>query len=198
MKKITTLVLFMFIVAGLTWSQGRLGIKGGLNFNSPKDITEDTDVTWNSKTGYHLGLTYQAKLPFLGLALQPELMLVRKQSENSTNPSQSIYLDYLTLPVNIQLGLDLLLFRPFVMFSPFLSYAIGKGDMFADAGWKDLNRVDYGYALGGGIDIWKIQISGKYVWGLGKLQDATSRPINGETFKNGKMEGFQLSMAWMF
>jgi hypothetical protein len=198
MKKTTTLVLLLFLVAGTAWSQGRLGIKGGLNFNSLDDITSDTDATWNRQTGYHLGLTYQAKLPVLGLALQPELMFERKKSENMNAPHQSLYMDYLTLPLNIQIGLDLLLFRPFVMVSPYISYAMGKGDFLSNASWDDINRLDYGYALGGGIDIWRLQVTGKYVWGLGKLQDATSQPISGETFKDGKMEGFQLSVAWMF
>lgn len=196
MKKLTTLFLLLSLATVPMWSQGRAGIKGGLNFNSLKDVSNNVDDTWNKQTGYHLGLTYQVKIPFFGLGLQPELLFVRQKTENSVN--QSLYLDYLTLPVNIQIGLDLLLFRPFVMFSPYVSYAVGKGDMFSGQSWKDINRFDYGYGLGAGVDIWRLQVSGKYIWGLGKLQDAGSQPINGSTFKNAKMEGFQLSVAWMF
>lgn len=196
MKKITTLLLLTFLSTASMWSQGRLGIKGGLNFNSLKDVSENVDDTWKNQTGYHMGLTYQAKIPFLGLGFQPELLFVRQKTESSHN--QSLYLDYLTLPVNIQIGLDLLLFRPFLMFSPYISYAVGKGDVLSGQDWDDINRFDYGYGLGAGVDIWKLQVSGKYIWGLGKLQDATSQPINGDTFKNAKMQGFQLSVAWMF
>lgn len=178
------------------WAQGRFGIKGGLNFNSLKDVSSNVDDTWKKQTGYHMGLTYQAKIPFIGLGFQPEILFVRQKTQNSLN--QSLYLDYLTLPVNIQIGLDLLLFRPFVMFSPYISYAVGKGDMLSGQDWDSINRFDYGYGLGAGIDIWKLQVSGKYIWGLGKLQQAGSQPINGNTFKNAKMEGFQLSVAWMF
>ena len=196
MKKIAILFLLMCFITVPMWSQGRAGIKGGLNFNSLKDVSNNASDTWNKKTGYHLGLTYQVKIPFLGLGFQPELLFVRQKTENSIN--QSLYLDYLTLPVNIQIGLDLLLFRPFVMFSPYISYAVGKGDMLSGQSWDDINRFDYGYGLGAGVDIWKLQVSGKYIWGLGKLQDLNSSPINGTTLRNAKMEGFQLSVAWMF
>lgn len=198
MKKITTLVLLMCLATAPMWSQGRFGIKGGLNFNSLKDVSDNSSDTWNRQTGYHMGLTYQAKIPLLGLGVQPELLFIRRQTENNLNPSQNLSLDFITLPVNIQIGLDLLLFRPFVMFSPFISYAVGKGDILANESWDNINRFDYGYGLGAGVDIWKLQVSGKYVWGLGKLQDAGSTPINGDSFKNAKMEGFQLSVAWMF
>lgn len=196
MKKIAILFLLMCFITVPMWSQGRAGIKGGLNFNSLKDVSNNASDTWNKKTGYHLGLTYQVKIPFLGLGFQPELLFVRQKTENNIN--QSLYLDYLTLPVNIQIGLDLLLFRPFVMFSPYISYAVGKGDMLSGQSWDDINRFDYGYGLGAGVDIWKLQVSGKYIWGLGKLQDLNSSPINGTTLRNAKMEGFQLSVAWMF
>jgi len=196
MKKIAILFLLMCLTTMPMWSQGRAGIKGGLNFNSLKDVSNNANDTWNNQTGYHIGLTYQAKIPFLGLGFQPELLFVRQKTENNIN--QSLYLDYITLPVNIQIGLDLLLFRPFVMFSPYISYAVGKGDMLSGQSWDDINRFDYGYGLGAGVDIWKLQVSGKYVFGLGKLQDANSQPINGTTLRNAKMEGFQLSVAWMF
>ncbi len=198
MKKITTLFLLVCLTTVPMWSQGRFGIKGGLNFNSLKDVSDNVNDAWNKQTGYHMGLTYQVKIPFLGLALQPELLYVKQKSENVIDPTHSISLDYLTLPLNLQIGLDLLLFRPFVMFSPYISYAVGKGNMLSNQNWDNLNRFDYGFGAGAGIDIWKLQISGKYIWGLGKLQDAGSTPINGDTFKNAKMEGFQLSVAWMF
>jgi len=84
------------------------------------------------------------------------------------------------------------------MFSPYVSYAVGKGESFETAEWDDINRFDYGYGIGAGIDIWKLQVSGKYNWGLGKLQSAGAGAINGETFKNAKLQGFQLSVSIMF
>lgn len=197
MKKLATLVFIISITAAAAMAQGRLGIKGGLNFNSLKDVSQSIEDTWSKQTGYHIGLTYQAKVPFLGLGIQPELLFERRSSENGSG--NTINMDYLTLPVNIQIGLDLLLFRPFIMAGPYLSYAIGKGELLGNVPWNDINRVDYGYTIGAGVDIWRFQISGKYMWGQGKLQDAGSQPLlDRYSFDEAKMEGFHLSVAWMF
>lgn len=198
MKKITTIVILMLLVSASAFSQAKFGVKGGLNFNSYKDISGSVNDTWSNQTGYHFGVLIQTKVPIIGLGLQPELLFVRKGVENPDVPANSFYLDYLQLPINVQVGLDLLLFRPFIMVSPYISYAIGKGDMLEDAEWDNLNRLDYGYGLGVGVDIWKLQITGKYNWSMGKLQDATSTPINGTTLKNAKIQGFQLSVALLF
>ncbi len=198
MKRFTLITLLMLILSTAAFSQAKIGIKGGLNFNSYKDVTENVNTTWNNSTGYHFGMTFQTKVPFIGLGLQPELLFVRKGVENLNSPSNNFHLDYLTLPINVQIGLDLILFRPFVMVSPYISYAIGKGEMLENTSWDNLNRFDYGYGLGVGLDIWKLQITGKYNWGIGKLQNASSTDINGQTLKNAKFEGFQLSVAIMF
>ncbi len=197
MKKLATLVFIISVTAVAATAQGRFGIKGGLNFNSLKDVSQSVDDTWSKQTGHHIGLTYQAKIPFIGLGIQPELLFERRRSENSMG--NTVNMDYLTLPINVQIGLDLLLFRPFIMAGPYLSYAIGKGDMLANVPWDDINRLDYGYMLGAGVDIWRLQVSGKYMWGQGKLQDAGSQPLlDGNSFDKAKMEGFHLSVAWMF
>jgi hypothetical protein len=198
MKKIAAVAILMLLISSSAFSQAKFGIKGGLNFNSYKDVSGNVNNTWNNQTGYHFGVLIQTKVPIIGLGLQPELLFVRKGVEDPDVPANSFYLDYLQLPINVQVGLDLLLFRPFIMVSPYISYAIGKGDMLENAEWDNLNRLDYGYGLGAGIDIWKLQITGKYNWSMGKLQDATSTPINGTTLKNAKIQGFQLSVALLF
>jgi hypothetical protein len=198
MKKIAAVAILMLLISSSAFSQAKFGIKGGLNFNSYKDVSGSVNNAWNNQTGYHFGVLIQTKVPIIGLGLQPELLFVRKGVDNPDVPANSFYLDYLHLPINVQIGLDLLLFRPFIMVSPYISYAIGKGDMLENAEWDNLNRLDYGYGLGAGIDIWKLQITGKYNWSMGKLQDATSTPINGTTLKNAKIQGFQLSVALLF
>jgi len=198
MKKIAAVAILMLLISSSAFSQAKFGVKGGLNFNSYKDVSGNVNNTWNNQTGYHFGVLIQTKVPIIGLGLQPELLFVRKGVEDPDVPANSFYLDYLQLPINVQIGLDLLLFRPFIMVSPYISYAIGKGDMLVDTEWDNLNRLDYGYGLGAGIDIWKLQITGKYNWSMGKLQDATSTPINGTTLKNAKIQGFQLSVALLF
>lgn len=196
-QKFSLALLLVILLSAPLHSQDWFGVKGGLNFDSLEGVTPSTEGL-KKRSGYHLGITSQLKIPLIGLAIQPELLFVKNRAEGNLNhPESDLSLDYLTLPLNIQLGLDLLLFRPFVMFSPYISYAIGKGDALTNMSWDSLNRFNYGYGIGGGIDIWRLQVSGKFIWGLGKIQklDSPTEPL---PYKNATMEGFQLSVAWFF
>lgn len=199
MKKISIcLTLMLLLVGSVGWSQTKFGIKGGLNFNSIKDLSTDVNESWNSKIGCHAGITAQFKIPVIGLAIQPDLLLMRQESEMTNQPDNTVTIDYLTLPLNLQLGLDLLLFRPYITVSPYLSYALQKDGILLDAEWKDLNRIDYGVGVGVGFDFWKLQVVGKYVWGFGTLQEAGANPIQGISLSDATKEGFQLSLAIFF
>jgi hypothetical protein len=65
---------------------------------------------------------------------------------------------YIQLPVNIQWGLDLMLFRPFVMVSPFLSYQLAKESSIKGMNW---NTDKLGYGIGLGADVFYNDAIGK-------------------------------------
>ena len=90
------------------------------------------------------------------------------------------------------MGINLLLFRPFVFASPYVSYAISKGGEFSSVDWDSLNRLDYGVGLGAGVELWKLQVSGKYNWSMKKLNS------NQMDIGDAKLKGFQLSVAFLF
>jgi len=198
MKKLFALLLGILIISTSSFSQTRFGVKGGLNFMNASNITTDVNSTWKSQTGYQLGIALQFKIPVIGLAIQPELLYSTVESVDPALSTNSIKLDYVTLPVNFELGVDMLVFRPFIVASPFISYAIQKGARLEDQPWDDINRFDYGIGLGAGFDLWKLQIMGKYNWGLGKLQSADANWDQKETYNNAKLQGFQLSVAFLF
>jgi len=191
MKKILSVIAVLFLITYTADAQ-RFGVKGGLNFNNLRDLSENVTESYDSRTGFHLGIMYQKKIPGIGLAVQPELMYMRTGVKNS---GDGIYTDNLILPVNLQLGLDLIMIRPYITVAPYVTYAIGKGDGFTDTKWDDLNRFNYGIGAGVGIDIWKLQISGKYNWDLGPLSEEN---IMGGNLDNAKMKGFQLSVGLFF
>ena len=60
----------------------------------------------------------------------------------------------------------------------------------------DTEKLNYGIGVGAGIDIWRLQISGRYNWDLGKVADYKWEGV--DTFKGGKSKGFQLSLALFF
>ncbi|MDR0726150.1 MAG: PorT family protein [Prevotellaceae bacterium] len=154
MKKILLiLVAFMFI--GSIQAQLRFGIKAGVNFsefNSKKQELQTDGTAWQ------VGFASQLKIPLIGLGIQPELLYsVNKGKDNS--------IGYFTVPVNIRWQpLPIPVIKPVILAGPYFGYAVNfKGfDNFKD----DIKRFDWGIGLGLGVEIWKLQIEGRYNWGM--------------------------------
>lgn len=205
MKRLLAFVAALFMLIPLVSAQSGFGIKGGMNFNTMSDMkpTEGGLINVKARTGYHFGVMYKAKLP-LGFALQPELLYINKNSRmefgehNSKDYlSQDARLHYFQLPVGVQWGIDLVLFRPYLQFTPYIGYAISKGGIYDNVSWDNLNRFEYGFGLGAGIEVWKIQLSGRYSWDLGKVSDFKWPKLNKEV-KREKNRGFELSIGFLF
>lgn len=205
MKRLLAFVAALFMLIPLVSAQSGFGIKGGMNFNTMSDMkpTDGGLINVKARTGYHFGVMYKAKLP-LGFALQPELLYINKNSrmefgeQNSKDYlSQDAKLHYLQLPVGVQWGIDLVLFRPYLQFTPYIGYAISKGGIYNKVSWDDLNRFEYGFGLGAGIEVWKIQLSGRYSWDLGKVSNFEWPKLRKEV-KREKNRGFELSIGFLF
>lgn len=195
---VLTAVLVVF--ASSVFAQGGFGIKAGLNFSSMSDVKLDSfSDSFNGKTGFHVGALYKFALP-LGFAIQPEFLYSQKGgSIESDNIDADVKMHYLQLPVNLQWGVDLLLFRPFLMVSPYIGYAIAKGDGFKDIKWSTFNKFEYGIGVGAGMEVWKFQLSGRYCWDLGNVGDFKDDSSHmGRVMRNAKNRGFELSLAFMF
>ena len=80
---------------------------------------------------------------------------------------------YLELPVSVQWGPDLLLFRPFVDVTPFIGYAVNSKvgvEDYIHTDWDGyMNKLSYGLGLGGGIEVWRLQFTCRYNWNFGPL-----------------------------
>ncbi len=205
MKRLLAFVAALFMLIPLVSAQSGFGIKGGMNFNTMSDMkpTDGGLINVKARTGYHFGVMYKAKLP-LGFALQPELLYINKNSrmefgeQNSKDYlSQDAKLHNLQLPVGVQWGVDLVLFRPYLQFTPYIGYAISKGGIYNKVSWDDLNRFEYGFGLGAGIEVWKIQLSGRYSWDLGKVSNFEWPKLRKEV-KREKNRGFELSVGFLF
>ncbi|MCI1780147.1 MAG: PorT family protein [Bacteroidales bacterium] len=209
MKKLS-LLLFLFFAAGISqaFAQGGFGIKVGSTFNKMNDVKVGNSVNYNYKQskGYSIGVLYKMNL-IGGFTLQPELLYTVRKGKaeydmstgtGSIQGSSDFSMSYIQLPVGIQYGLDLMLIRPFVQVVPYIGYAVGKGNDLNDAKWDDINRFSYGIGIGGGLDVWKLQINGRYCWDIGKsVKNYTLHNVS-ETVRNGKNKGFELSLAFIF
>lgn len=200
-----------------------LGVKGGLNYTSFNDLnlTSTTALTESIKNygGFNIGLALQIELP-MGFAVQPEV-LYSQIGSSIEMPSTGTILDavlggktmslvqgVLEVPVNIQWGIKLGPIKPFVQFSPYVTYALSNGLKFKDGtsvnetlfNSDNMKKFNYGVGLGAGIQVWKVQISGRYKWGLGTVADAqaTGLPAVNQMFDKSKISGFELAAAFLF
>ncbi len=205
MKK--TLLLAAFVVAVAfcpaavagSFLSPRVGVMGGFTSSS----TSIKNVDNKSVSLYHVGLTAEIPL-FGGFAVQPSVLYQVKglsaDKWGSANISETVgsfetKVGYLEVPVQIQWGPDLLLFRPYVFAEPFAGYRLGQDTkgVFADGLKESLKKFEYGLGLGAGLEIWKLQVSFKYFWNFGdiystggNLADSTKDAIKGKSF-NGIM-----------
>lgn len=190
------------------------GITGGASFVGVQEVSQG--VT----TGYHAGLTYKVDLPF-GFAVQPSLLYHMKGSVVEDAYENGAALDlkagYLELPVSFQWGPDLILFRPFFDVTPFVGYGLNNRlygytpgeDTFVQTEnqWTGLNRLEYGLGLGIGIDVWKLQVIGRYNWNFGPLVDADGNlpdaenvlaNVKSSVFDGNNFGGMTLTVAFLF
>ena len=159
------------------YNSARVGLMGGFTSSSTSIKNADS----KSVSLYHIGVT--AEIPLLGgFAIQPALLYQVKGMSadkfNISSISESLgsfetKVGYLEVPVQVQWGLDLLAFRPYVFAEPFVGFRVGQNTKGEVAGTlkDDLKKVEYGLGLGAGVDVWRLQLSVKYFWNFGKIYD---------------------------
>ncbi len=189
----------------------RVGVMGGFTSSS----TSIKNVDNKSVSLYHIGLT--AEIPLLGgFSVQPSVLYQVKglsaDKWGSANISETVgsfetKVGYLEVPVQIQWGPDLLLFRPYVFAEPFAGFRLGQDTkgVFADGLKDSLRKFEYGLGLGAGLEVWKLQVSFKYFWNFGdiyskggNLADSAKDAVK-DAVNNGKsFNGIMASVAFFF
>lgn len=207
MRKIFIAALAAALAFGLNlnaqhYNNARFGITGGLTSSSSKI----KDVSTKSIALYHAGIT--AEIPLgAGFAFQPSLLYQMKgmsldkwtdSTGQQINQDFETQVGYLELPLQLQWGPDLWLFRPYGFVEPFAGYKINAGKSEYS---EELRKVEYGLGLGAGIDIWHLQFSAKYFWNFGGIYNSdiekTGTTIKG--LKEGSnFNGIAFSMAIFF
>lgn len=198
MKKIILLAVAFVILSVQGFSQA--GIKAGWNFNSSDDFSfRNFDKSnLDNKTGFHVGLLYKFKIPLTGLSIQPELVYSQNKTKfNNTASSTTgeFKLNTLKLAASLQWGIDLMLLRPYIQVVPFLGYTLDNKTTLKELEW-DVEKLRYGVGLGAGLDVWKLQVSCRYNWDLGKAAQFKMPGLG--TFKGNKYKNFEVSLAYFF
>jgi len=181
MKKLfLTLAL---VLLSFTAAHAQFGIIGGFTSSStkiPKGSNWSAEV--NKAPLWHAGIAYKIGMgPFF--ALQPQLVYQTKGSKvNDGVRDLKSQAGFVELELSAQLGLDLLMVRPFVMIEPFIGYDILPGEMLngsitgatVDEVNKYLrnakNRFEVGFGVGGGLEVMRhVQVSVQWFMNTGKL-----------------------------
>jgi len=184
MKKfaIAFLMLLLTMSAG---AQNRFGVTVG---TTTSHLRGGEAMYGKNSTQDHIGFTYQRDIVW-GFVVQPSL-LYQVKSAKTSGTSDYLSLRYLELPVGLQWGPDLLVFRPYFELTPFIGYALsgkirpdgGSSQTFTPSKDSRYNPFEYGVGVGGGIEFWHIQLSGHYFWNHEDCLRDTDRRFGTATF----------------
>ncbi|MBE6242523.1 MAG: PorT family protein [Bacteroidales bacterium] len=199
--------LFATVVATLALccisasAQAKWGVTAGLNFNTSKF----SEIDVKAKTGWSAGATCLVDLP-LGFSIQPSLLYHQKGANITNEIAQNM--GFIELPVSVQWGPDLLVFRPFLDVTPYIGYALSNKVTtsladFKFSSWQGKERFEYGLGIGAGINVWKLQLIARYNWNFGSLYnvegwDDIKSELKGLSAENENFGGVTLSLAFLF
>ena len=112
MKRIILAIVMTACISQIS-AQVRFGLKGGVNFenfNLKNEANSGAGLAIDNSTGWQAGALLQVKIPGLGVGVQPELLytVLKANVDDQANSVQ-----YFEVPINLRLGLNLLLVRPF-------------------------------------------------------------------------------------
>ncbi len=194
MKKITLLLVAALLLSATAQAKiFAFGVKAGLEMPSIK--TDDLVGSAKASTGFHAGVLAQFNIPIIGIGVQPELLYAYRGSEvtDASGASTSKGVSYLDVPLNITWGIDLKIVRPFVALTPYISYSLTDVETWVHDGdaaaATDVDNFDYGIGLGLGVELFqKVQLMGRYSWGLNNLVSTGSY----------KVQGFSVSLGYLF
>ena len=198
MKRVLLLMaLCLTLFATRAHAQFSFGVTGGVNLTTAKYYK--TDV--KDPVGCFAGVVCNVDLPH-GFSIQPGVQFCSKAAV--VNELSEFKVNYIEVPVSIQWGQDLIVFRPFIDAGVLAGYHLYDrkktsyvDDLVIYTNYPtDLQRLEYGVSLGGGIDIWKLRLTAKYFWNMGPLFKENKKDVlkvPGDNFK-----GLALSLSCFF
>lgn len=222
MKKL--LIAAALLLGAVAASAQSFGVTAG--FTSSNTDVKNFDP--KSVSLYHVGVVYE--IPLVGgFMIQPGLTYQMKGATldkyiDDTKTIKASTLEtkvgYLELPIQIQWGPDLALFRPYVFAEPFIGYGINvsneiSSDLLTSKEkrheWVDnaMKRLEYGCGFGIGIDFMMLQLSVQYFMNMGGLADDNGeitadvaneaiKTIVNNAYDKNNFSGIKISAVYFF
>ena len=179
MKKnlfLLTLLLTVFCTTQLN-AKTRFGIKGGVVFENFRYEEADKELALENAAKWQVGIFSQKKMG-LGFSFQPELLYTWNKIEGKKKGVKANDIHHFEVPLNLQWGPKLLFARPYIMAGPYFSSAINLKDISKDL----VKRFDWGVGASAGIEIFCLQLSARYAWGLRNVSSEKDFDMNRNTF----------------
>ena len=165
MKKTLLVALLLVGLSHFSEAQLHMGIKAGVNYNSDsfKDVSSDVFTGAQSKTGYHAGLWFRAKLLVVGLYLRPEIVYTQLSNEVNyermmvpTEPTKTDF-TFRKIDIPVLIGKKVLTIGN-IFAGPSFQYILSS-----DFGLNDLTEIStehfsLGIQLGFGIEFGRLGI----------------------------------------
>ncbi len=183
----SSVVLFVLVSAAIpavASAQSQIGVKGGIT--RANLITSETGLALKAQNGPAGGaffVTDTAK----PVSLQAEALLLFKGStfsETGLAEKMQIKLRYIEVPLlarfnAVRTGQARLFFfgGPSIGIKQAVDVLI-DGKSIADGTDDELNRLDLGVSVGGGLDAGRFVFDARYIWGLTKIDDDEDAPKN--------------------
>lgn len=192
-KRIFIVCVLFFGIHHFANAQLHYGLKAGINYNSDsfEEVTNDLLNGAKTKTGYHAGIWFRAKIPGLGLYIRPEIVYTELNNDvNYNNFLQSVPTDYKfrKIDVPVLFGKQFLKIGN-VFVGPSFQYI-----MSSDFGINDLKEISIdhftmGIQLGVGLEFGRLGIDARYERGLSSIETSftdkmTNSNINFDTRVN--------------
>lgn len=186
MKKLLTVIVVA--LASVTMAHAQFGIVGGYTSSTTK--LKEAAQEASSANLWHAGVAYRVNIG--SLAIQPSLTYNVK---GTTIDNVQYKTGYVEASAGVQVGLDLLVARPFLVAEPFIGYQVTGNE----AAMKDItNKLDWGFGLGVGADVLKhLQIRVEWFKNLGALANASSEQV-GEALKDTNYQGIKITAGIFF
>ena len=186
MKKLLTVIVVA--LASVTMAHAQFGIVGGYTSSTTK--LKDAANEAKSASLWHAGVAY--KINIGSLAVQPSLTYNMK---GTTIDNVQYKTGYVEASAGLQVGLDLLVARPFLVAEPFIGYQVYGNEQAI----KDVtNKLDWGFGLGIGADVLNhLQLRIEWFKNLGALADASKQAAI-DALKDTNYQGIKITAGLFF
>ena len=218
-------------------AHAQFGIVGGFTSSATFVDTQNPMENLKNVSLFHAGVAYKVKMGPM-FVLEPALMYqmkganlhesvasVKSGATTLTDMSKSFdsKTGYVELSLGAQLGIDLLAFRPYLLFEPFVGVKVYDAENYASS-WKvgtaeftggseDINKalsgaknlIEGGFGVGAGVELVNhVQISVQWFMNLGKLynEDKLNQDVLADVKANYKdihnYQGVKLTLGIFF